>query len=113
MRYLVFESEEAALSAEGAIFGYGAWLAQEEGYVVDVSGIKGKRLGETDHSAPVIDRWDIPEERSDGKWVVIHPEKHPAASDPAMLESLIDLLSGFVSFAEEEAADWWFEVEDF
>lgn len=108
--HLVFDTQEAAQGVSDAIYVFGASYAVGQGYSVDGSGIVGRNPdGTSKPSAERTTAWDIPRQRLDGKWIVLHPKYHPAAADPSAAVGLANLLSGITVEAETEA---WFTPDD-
>lgn len=80
--YFVFDTEAAALEVEALMVARGRALFEADGYSLDDDGnVIGMRLGVPDPTAQVTERWDIPRERLDGKWVVAHPDCLPAGTE--------------------------------
>ena len=111
MQYLIFDTKDQAVQAERAIYNVGVVLAKAEGYTVDAAGIAGKSSGVDNAAAAKTAAWDVPRQRLDGKWIVLHPIHHPAATDAngaALLAQLGPALSDVP--VELEDPSWWPEV---
>lgn len=109
MRYLVFDTEAAANTAEATIFGYGKALAEAGNYATDADGIIGNRDGVPDPTAARTGSWSKVTQRvNDNKWIVAHPEAHHAAQDPDKLALMMGALAQLGPVVEETAdATWW------
>lgn len=78
--HFVFDSQAAAVAAEQGIADRGRELLLTLGYVADAEGnIIGKRAGALDYAGQKTERWAVPRQRLDGKWVVPHPSCLPTA----------------------------------
>lgn len=81
LRYLIYTTEAAATAANDAISARGVALAALRGQTIIDGAVVPQRAGSDDLSAPRVSTWSPPEQRADGDWCVLHPEKHPAADN--------------------------------
>lgn len=107
MRYLVYDTQQAAQEGCDTIFAFGAAVAREAGYDVEADGIIAKVAGVSDPSRK-SSRWDTPRQRSDGKWIVAHPDRHALWADPDLAAGLMTRLGDVV--VEEMQEDWFPET---
>lgn len=102
--HLLFTTESEAEAANNTIWQYGVALAQAAGYQANVeSGITGKRNGIDDPAGAKTLCWDKPPltQILDGRWIVSHPNRHPAAKDPAKLAAIMSQLSGYTEGSDD------------
>ena len=89
MDYIVTDTFEEANLIERTIFIYGQTLAVNAGYQLTNDGeVIGLNRGLSAPDAQATSSWDIPTQRLDGKWVLLHPKYHPSASDAEKLAAL-------------------------
>jgi hypothetical protein len=112
MRYFVFDSRVAARFLIRKINERMLTLFAARGYTVTANGIVGKWVSDqTDNPTDLTTTWTEERQRLDGKWVVLHPEKHPlrfrtaADRDGDIAELIRDRVSDFI----EEEQPGWFE----
>lgn len=77
IRFFVFNDQTSAQVATDAIAARGRELFAQFGYGVDAGGnIIGKRAsdGVLQPDAQHTTTWDVPRQRLDGKWILLHPE---------------------------------------
>jgi hypothetical protein len=79
MRYLVFDTQDAAKDAVELIDDKGRQCYRDYGFSIREDGaIIGTRDGEDDPSGVTM-TWDVPRQGEDGHWLVTHPETQPMA----------------------------------
>jgi len=111
MDYIVSETQSDSSNLERIIFSFGVQLAIQAGCDIDENGgILGKRQGVSAFQSQPTTFWDIPRQRADGKWIVLHPKYHPSASDSAQLSSLESALGEIT--VEPFRGDWFPQEED-
>jgi hypothetical protein len=104
-RYLVFNTQNQANTAQGIIFGDGKTRFAARGYTLHADGsIIGKVMGVDAPNNQRTVRWDVPRQRLDGKWVIAHPGDQSAEWDAIAAAALAKL--GAVT-AEEWSASWF------
>jgi hypothetical protein len=107
MNCLVFDAEDEAIYVERLIFNFGKKLAKSEGYVTN-GGIHGKKNGTSSDLNFNTERWAVPMQRKDGKWVISHPENSTAYLNNQESANLIDQqLQGLTI---EPYNEEWFET---
>ncbi len=109
MDYLVYDNVVAAQADAKLIFQRGAAIATQRGFEVDASGITGKRDGQDAADAEKTTAWDVPRQRLDGKWVVLHPKHHPMAQTELAPGTtyLAYAMHGITASEDAEAPTWW------
>lgn len=112
MRYLIYNSEALAQAATTAIFNTAMQLYTAEGRAVDTDGLVGTVNGVDAPDKSHTSRWDKPVQRLDGKWIISHPENHPAAEFilPNEATALSVIMAQLGAVVEEERSDAWFTV---
>ena len=108
MDYLIYNTEQEAETAQSIIFEFGKALAAEAGYFVN-GGIHGIKNGISSVDTASSTVWDIPRQRLDSKWVVLHPKYDNAAQDVDLLNALMLELEPFSVEAEQPD---WFPIEE-
>lgn len=109
MRRFVYPTQGEAVAAVETINARARAVFAAQGYTVRPTGeVVGKAAGHDDPQG-VTTTWDVPRQRLDGKWTIVHPEAHPSASfvvSPGV--SLVDfLVAGLPGSIEDEAEGWW------
>lgn len=108
--YLIFNTQAQALAAAAAIYQIGAAYAASLGRTVDEGIVSTREDGADDPAAAKSTAWDIPKQRlTDGKWIVLHPQYHPNASDP---DAAAMIGPAVIGLTVETWVEDWFEVED-
>lgn len=114
MRALVFDSEGEARVAEDSISVRARELFSARGYQIDEQGCvigKNAATGEDMPDQQRTERWAVPQQRADGKWIVPHPEQHTSADvviDPngtTVVQYVMQDCAGAV--IEDVATDWF------
>lgn len=105
-------AEAEALDAVASIDARARIIFAARGYTITAEGdIVGKRASDgEDVPTSVTSTWDIPRQRADGKWCVVHPEAHPSAEvqvGPSI--TVVDfVMTGLEDSAIDEMLhDWW------
>lgn len=126
MRYLVYGTQAEALADLALINARGRAFYSAAGYEIRADGavIGEDADGDPDPRGLTV-TWDVPRQRLDGKWVVLHPENQPmatrllseyvpgAAQIPILEIIMAGLASGDAALsgaAEDYAPSWWPEV---
>jgi hypothetical protein len=111
-KYLIYDTEQLALDACAKIEQRARELYSSAGYQVDETGaIIGVNVatGQSDPGAQRTERYAVPEQRLDGKWIVPHPEQMPSAN----VEQQGMLVKDYVAqdltadLVEERQPDWF------
>lgn len=114
--YLIFNSEVEAQTANQLIFDTAIPLYKLQGYDSDVGGLIGKMDGVLNASGGRTSSWDIPRQRLDGKWAIIHPENHPAAQtilpDGSKALDILNSALGVVVKEVNPEDDTWFPLPE-
>ncbi len=110
MRYLIFDTAKLAQDAADTIFNAAMLLYQAQGYTVTNNSLVGRSRGVDVPNAQTTTSWAKPVQRLDGKWIVRHPEAHPAgqvvmANGQLAITVIMDALGPVV---EENYVDTWF-----
>ena len=109
MRYLIFDTQDAAQAAVDLIDSRGRGCYRMAGYSIrDDGAIIGQRDGKDD-AGGVTATWDVPQQRLDGKWIVAHPEAQPMAMyemQPGVTVLSI-VMDGIDAPTDEWLPDWW------
>jgi hypothetical protein len=111
-RWLVFDTEQEAIDASTAIETRSRELYAAEGYQIDESGaIIGVNVatGESAPTAQRTERYAIPMQRLDGKWIIPHPEGMPSADIERQGFKVKDYVMQDLAAAvvEEQQPDWF------
>jgi hypothetical protein len=107
MTYYIFNTENEAILTEAKIvLNIKNWIIQNNSEVLssDLNGIKGKnaKTGEWDDSI-TTNKWAIPEQTNDGKWVFLKPQQNNV--NPIPIEIALD----DVNAQEQEYNSEWFD----
>ena len=108
MDYLIYNTEQESETAQSIIFGFGKALAAEAGYFVN-GGIHGTKNGISSVDTPSSTVWDIPRQRLDSKWILLHPKYDNAAQDAELLDALMLELEPYS--VETKQPDWFTIIE--
>jgi hypothetical protein len=114
-RFIVDKDEKTSLESSaiiheraGAVYSQAGYTVDEKGHIVGVNADSGK----PDPNAQKTERYAIPEQRLDGKWVIPHPEQMPAAGyvvdEETGLTLVEHIMAGFVDPVIEEYDPSWF-----
>jgi hypothetical protein len=104
-RYLVFNTQALAETAQGVIFGDGKTRLSSRGYTLHADGsIIGKVRGVNAPNNQRTVSWDAPRQRLDGRWIIAHP-----GDQSAEWEAIAGaVLAKVGSVTAEEWSDSWF-----
>lgn len=101
--YLVFDTQADADAAELTIRERGFQIAVLQGHTV-MDGV----LHFAGATGVGTERWDVPQQRVDGKWVVAHPNSYFAAKDPDNGAAwLAIVMAGVGGTVEAHSPTWW------
>src|SRR3954463_5664337 len=115
-RFIIDKDEKTSLESSaiiheraGAVHSQAGYTVDEKGHIVGVNAASGK----PDPNAQKTERYAIPEQRLDGKWVIPHPEQMPSAgyvipgTEPPVI--MVDyLMAGLKAPVIEEYDPSWF-----
>lgn len=113
MRFYVHDTEADAQATAEAIDQRAREVFAAQGYTIREDGaVIGKRGG-VDNPEGVTRTWDIPRQRLDGKWLLLHPEEHPSATIELApgLTVLAYVTQDVTAPVENEDAAWFPEPE--
>jgi hypothetical protein len=115
-RYIVNDTEQDSLDASATIDERARPVYSQAGYEIDADGhIIGVNVGtgQSDPDAQRTERYAVPQQRLDGKWIIPHPECMPSATyvipgtEPPVV--LVDhLMAGLTDPVIEEYDPAWF-----
>lgn len=107
--YLVYDTEAAAQADSDLIFARGKAIFASQGYTTDGDGIIGQSEGVSRPDAQKTTSWAVPIQRvTDDKWVIPHPNQHPAATPEYLAIAMADITASIEQFS----IDWLPEVEE-
>lgn len=115
-RFIVNDTEQESIDSSNIIDERARPIYSQAGYEIDENGhIVGVNVGtgQSDPDAQRTERYAIPQQRLDGKWIIPHPEQMPSAqyvipgTEPPVV--LVDhLMAGLTDPVIEEYSSDWF-----
>jgi hypothetical protein len=104
-RFLVFNTQALAETAQAVIFGDGKTRLASRGFTLHADGsIIGKANGVNAPNNQRTARWDAPRQRLDGKWIIAHPGDQSAEWEAIAAAALAKVST----VTAEEWSESWF-----